>query len=934
MKNKRIKGMKRWISVLLAMSVLMLCIPSRAAGKTPRVVRVAFPQVKGLTETAEDGTRYGMVVDYLNEIAKYTGWEYEYIDTESQTMVDDFLDGKFELMGGTYYAEGFEAFFAYPDYNTGYSKSILLARQEDRSIRTNNLESLNGKTIGVYENAKENIRRLKEFLAFNGFHCTLKYYSSESFTDGNLYARLENGEVDLLQGNSTEGGDQFRVAAAYDSQPFYLVTNIGNQEVLDGLNMALEKITDANPSFGAERYAAHYPDRMSASVQLTEGELAYIKEKGHVTVAVLKNWHPLFCADETDDSHNGLVPDLLREVSAYSGLEFSYIYANTYMQAIQMVKRGDVDMLGFFLGTEADAADMGLALTAPYVNMNNIIIRNKASSYPGENLVCAIVEGQRLPGDIHAAKVVAYPGVREALSAVNRGEADIIYGLSARMERDIQTYQFVNLVPVTIVNDSDDLNFALMRPADPDLLTILNKALGSLSTDQKTELLNRNMVSMGAGNLSIIDIMNANPLLVILILSLFLAAVMTAVLLVNRSHTKAVIMENNLEKAEAESRAKGDFLSRMSHEIRTPMNAVMGLTDLTLMKNNMPEDVRENLIKIQSSSRYLRDLINDILDMNRLDSGMLSIAREPFSLGQLLDELQGMMENEAKRRGLSYTLEQDITHNDLTGDVIRLRQVLTNLLSNAFKFTEPGGSVCLRVIEKGSSDAGAEYSFRVSDTGVGVSEEDQKRIFSSFEQVGTNYSRSQGTGLGLAISSSIVELMDGRLKVKSKPGCGSEFYFTITLPYGAPVAAAKESRESLAKSGLLRGIRVLLAEDNDLNAEIIMQLLETQEAEVIRCENGRLAAEQFENSEVNAIRVILMDIQMPEMNGYEATRAIRGMDRPDAKTIPIIAMTANAFAEDVRAAADAGMNAHLSKPLDVEKMWSTLRGVLEGGAQE
>ena len=591
-------------------------------------------------------------------------------------------------------------------------------------------------------------------------------------------------------------------------------------------------------------------------------------------------------------------------------------------------------MLGFFLGTEADAADMGLALTAPYVNMNNIIIRNKASSYPGENLVCAIVEGQRLPGDIHAAKVVAYPGVREALSAVNRGEADIIYGLSARMERDIQTYQFVNLVPVTIVNDSDDLNFALMRPADPDLLTILNKALGSLSTDQKTELLNRNMVSMGAGNLSIIDIMNANPLLFILILSLFLAAVMTAVLLVNRSHTKAVIMENNLEKAEAESRAKGDFLSRMSHEIRTPMNAVMGLTDLTLMKNNMPEDVRENLIKIQSSSRYLRDLINDILDMNRLDSGMLSIAREPFSLGQLLDELQGMMENEAKRRGLSYTLEQDITHNDLTGDVIRLRQVLTNLLSNAFKFTEPGGSVCLRVIEKGSSDAGAEYSFRVSDTGVGVSEEDQKRIFSSFEQVGTNYSRSQGTGLGLAISSSIVELMDGRLKVKSKPGCGSEFYFTITLPYGAPVAAAKESRESLAKSGLLRGIRVLLAEDNDLNAEIIMQLLETQEAEVIRCENGRLAAEQFENSEVNAIRVILMDIQMPEMNGYEATRAIRGMDRPDAKTIPIIAMTANAFAEDVRAAADAGMNAHLSKPLDVEKMWSTLRGVLEGGAQE
>ena len=377
----------------------------------------------------------------------------------------------------------------------------------------------------------------------------------------------------------------------------------------------------------------------------------------------------------------------------------------------------------------------------------------------------------------------------------------------------------------------------------------------------------------------------------------------------------------------------------MSHELRTPMNAVVGLADLAVMTEGVPQNIREMLVKLRASSHYLLDLINDILDMSRLDSGRLTIASEPFSLERMLNELRTMMETDANRRGLNYRIETYISRGGVTGDVIRLRQVLTNLLSNAFKFTPEGGTVILRVTEKRDpgehvDSENALYEFRVLDTGVGIDLKDQTRIFDTFEQVGTNYAKSQGTGLGLPISHNIVQLMGGELRVKSEPGRGSVFYFTLTLPVGSPVYDSVSVNEPHIGEALLKEVRILLAEDNDLNAEIAIQLLELKGAVVSRSENGRLAVERFKESEPGEIQVILMDIQMPEMNGLEATRAIRAMDRPDAAAIPIIAMTANVFKEDVDAAMEAGMSGFEGKPLDVEHLYlqiCRLLGLEAGG---
>ena len=928
---------------LLVFIMLAFHLSALARTSEKRVLRVAFPQVVGMSWTAEDGSHHGMLVDYLNEIAEYTGWEYEYIDTNRQTVLNEFIAGQYELMGGNYYIPGLEEYYAYPDYNMGYSRSLLLARSDDRTIHSYNLESMNGKTIGVYENAKENIRRLKEFLAINGLDCKFQYYSLKDMqkNDEGLYFYLMNGEIDLLLSGIIYNHDSVRVIATYNSQPYYIVTNPSNKEVLDGLNMALERILDANPNFAAERYAANFPARL-VNVQFSDRDLEYVKKRKTITVAVPENWYPFYCKETSQKNHVGIMVDVLDKIKDFTGLDFSYVYAKNYSDAVHLVQRGKADILGFFLGDENDAAQLGLALSASYVSANNIIVRNKACSYPAPGLVGALVESQRFPSGISAEKIRSYPGIKEALAAVNSGEVDFIYGLSSKMEQDILRYHFTNLAPVTLVNDQSAISFALPTPVDPDLLTVLNKAINNLSESERTVIRNRNLESIGVNEFSLTDFIYANPLQFMFIVMFVLSVLFTALLLAIGARMKATVIQGNLKRAEAANLAKSEFLSRMSHEIRTPMNGIVGMSTIAMQNIDNTDKIKDCLEKVIMSSKHLLALINDVLDMSKIESGKVELRHESFNFRAFLQDFENLYGEQAKSKGISYeTILASDLEVQIIGDSLRLNQVLSNLLSNALKFTPAKGMIKLRVSKTGEDQENVYLRFEVIDTGCGIAEENYDKIFESFEQENVDVTyKYGGTGLGLSIVKRFTGLMGGGIHVTSVQGSGSTF--TVDLPFGKIKESGKPTRFSdingrndLAKDCYavdydFKGKRILLVEDNELNREIAEELIGVTGASVESAEDGVQAVEMFKESAEGYYDLILMDVQMPHMDGYEATRCIRALGRSDAQKVPIFAMTANAFAEDVQKSREAGMNAHISKPLDIRAVYKQMNRYLQG----
>lgn len=918
------------LGIMIGLFVILSAWTADARTFEKRTLKVAFPELEGISETDQYGRHSGLLVDYLNEIAKYTNWEYEYIPVENEDLVSNFLDGQYDLMGGTFYSPGYEEYFAYPDYNTGRSRAVLLCRREDDSLRGYDLTSLNGKTIGVYERAVDKIHYLQEFLSSNELDCELKYYTAEDMEGtGNLYRRLRDGEVDMLMGNDQEIGGEFRMVTSFWAQPYYIVTTVGNKEVLEGLNTALQYILESMPNFAEESYNANLPNVKLKDIQLTDKELNYIAEKRTVIVAVQADWRPIYCPDSPADQPKGILPEMLAEIRAFSGLQFSYVYADSYRESIEMVERGEADILGGFLGDEEEAYSYGLALTPPYIDLNNMILKNKKVSYPGQGLSCGILNGRTLPADLEAESIQRYETVREMIEAVNTGKVDYIYGMSAMLEQEMQKHRYLNVQQVSQAIGNTNVALAVVRPVEPELLTILNKAIGNVSTEEKNGMLNRNLVSVGYTSMSLQDMLYANPVAFLLIFGCVLLLAATGVLLIIKSRMKNSLMQSQLEAAEAKSRAKSEFLSQMSHEIRTPMNAIVGLTDLACIEQNIPPEIGVKLKKIRSSSQYLLSLINDILDMSRIENGKIEVEQKNFSMSAVLAEIQGMIEVQAEQKGIRFQAEYKMEHNWLVGDAMRLRQILINLLSNAIKFTPAGGTVILYAEETSCDEKKAGYYFCVRDTGVGISADDQERIFIAFEQVVSFTSNSTGTGLGLPISRSFARMMGGDLQVKSELGKGSEFYMTLYFPLGKEEEKSKNVVTKQQQN--LAGMHILLAEDNDINAEIAQELLATQGIDVCRAADGQEAVDLFCTSEPGEFQAVLMDIRMPVMDGHRAARAIRNSGRQDAD-IPIIAMTANSFKEDMEAARAAGMNDFVPKPIEPERLFFVLQNYWDPGS--
>lgn len=916
---------------LIGMTILLILMGSSQIfadnDAEDTVLKVAFPQATGVNEIYEDGTYGGFTYDWLYEISKYTGWKYEFYNGDASEILDGMISGEYDLMGGMFYYEGYEEMFCYPKYIMGQNYSLLMYSQSDSSVRSFDYSTLNGKRIGVLKKATGKIERLEKFLDFNKLQCELVYYDDEENYENCLHA----GEVDLLYGSDVYMRDYYNVAAKIEADPYYLITSVKKPELCEELTEAMSAIYSANPNFAKELYIKYFPDNYVNSISFTQQELDFISTAAPIRVAVIEERYPLFY--HVDHKESGIIPSFIRLLSDRTGLSFEYVCAKSYEDQLALVEEGKADIVGGFMNGDLSADSLGLLRTKQFTYMDTVIMRNKQIELSSERLKMAVPRMRDSKPSTPHDEIVYYMSYKECLDAVNRGEADYTLMPSAYVEELYLEDYYSNIVFQANSNQKNELTLALKKPIDITLYSILNKAVNSLSEEERNNLITQDLLTSQQKTVTIKTLLYTQPLLVISIAVGLVILIAVIILIQSRAKIKGREMELKLAKAEASSKAKSDFLSRMSHEIRTPMNAIIGMTSLSILSGEATPGLERNLMQIESSSKFLLSLLNDVLDMSKIESEKMSLDLGPFSMADVVGRLKDMFTVQAEKKQIHLLFQAEEYHQHYIGDEMRLSQILANLLSNACKYTDTGGSVSLTVRtgpDNGSSNV--LLHFCVKDTGEGISTDDLNCIFNSFEQAVNRKKNMSGTGLGLSISKSLVQLMGGELQVKSEVGVGSEFYFTISLPKVPKDTTDQANGSETDELSLLAGTRVLLAEDNDINAEIAMELLQMQEMAVDWAEDGRKAVEMFSQHPENYYSLILMDIRMPIMDGLAATREIRKMDRPDAGEIPIIAMTANTFQEDRDQAYAAGMTDFLPKPFDVEQLLKTLNNCLSNAS--
>lgn len=924
----------KWVMASAAVLGMLAFAPASLAAEPEegRVLRVAFPESTGINEVYEDGTYGGCTYDWLHEVSKYTGWKYEFVTGDPGELVEGMMAGEYDLMGGMFYQKEYEEMLCYPKYVMGSNYSLLIYPREDSTIKSFDYKTLDEKRIGVFQKAAAKIERLKKFLDFNGLHCELVLYENTE----DYESCLERGEVDLLYGSDIYMKEHYNVAAKIEGEPYYLVTAGDEQELCEQLTQAMNAVYSANPDFSKDLYDRYFPDKYLNVVHFTQEEKEFASNRAPLRVAIVKDRFPVYYTEEGVEK--GIVPTCLGLLSDSTGLTFTYVFADSYQELLTLVQEGKADIAGCFMNDDVSADALGLVRTVPFAELDAVILRNKLAA-SDRSLTMAVPVGRDVKPENTGDTIAYYETYEECLAAVNRGKADYME-LPAAFAQDLYAKDYYpNVILLADTDHQEELTFALTEPVDAMLYSILNKGINNFSQTELDGIISRNVLMGQKDRVTLKTLLYTNPALVISVCVGLVMLICLILLLVVRYKMKSRVMRMKLEKAEDTSRAKSEFLSRMSHEIRTPMNAIIGLTNLAILSEDAGPAVRDHLSKIESSAKFLLSLLNDILDMAKIENDKMELESKPFDLQEVIDQLKDMFTLQAEQKGIKLIFSGELEGRRYLGDGMRLGQVLANLLSNACKFTEKGGSVQLAVSEKEETDGTDNVSFCVKDTGIGIREEDLERIFRSFEQADNKGSNMPGTGLGLSISRSLVQLMGGELEVKSSPGEGSEFYFTIALPR----AAAKSPQEPSAPDGkktapdgknpALAGTRILLAEDNDVNAEIAIELLALQQAAVERAKDGQEAVEFFAAHPQEYYDAVLMDITMPVKDGLTASREIRAMERADAGTVPILAMTANTLKEDRDKAFEAGMNGFLPKPFDVEQLFEALQTVIAAKGQ-
>ena len=891
-----------------------------------------------------NGMRRGYGYELMQALAGYTGWKIEHVQCDWSNCFDKLENGEIDVIGDISYTDERAQKMLFSDEPMGEEKYILYADLSDIDNGTSDFKAMDGKCVGVLMDTEPEIM-LTEWENKNGIHTEhVNVYNNDDVEE-----KLANHEIDCFVSleESIWSEQGISSVTAIGKSGIYFAINKERSDIKTEMDYAMRQLDQDSPFFKADLYKKYFT--LDYNQSLTGGEKLWLEEHGDIRMGFLNNDPAIFSLEEETGKLTGMLAEYISYAKDCLGnqmLEFNIQDYDDYDEMLQALQEQEINVI-FYASRNPDFAEKkGYALTDTAWTYSLMAVTDEKNFDEDKAYTVAVPKEkdalkQHLAFSYPQWKLVDYDSFDDAADMIKNEKADcFLMGASQAMIYDNR--QNFKSVPLTKTMEAC---FAV-RGGEATLLSILNKTLKTMPSDMLTSALA--IYDSTADKVTFYDFVKDN-LLVVFVTAGFTALVIIGIILVllRRARKAEVVaklaasntqklndkLETALEKAEDASLAKTRFLNNMSHDIRTPMNAILGYAQLMgdeLKGKDLPE-ASEYLQKLQQSGNLLLAIINNVLDMARIESGRMEIDENYGRIDDIRQTLFEIFGDEAKKKNIALHYIINVEHEHILTDTTKVKEIFVNILSNAIKYTPSGGSVMINVDELACDEPGyMMVSTRVSDTGIGMSQDYLTKIFDAFtREQNTTKSKIAGTGLGMSIVKKYVDLLGGTIHVESELGKGTTF--TVTLKHriaDESYYVEKHAETPVTGSTIPEGRNILLAEDNDLNAEIAAAILERAGFHTERVEDGVQCVNRIEKMPAGTYDMILMDIQMPKMNGYKATQAIRRLPDRDKACIPIVAMTANAFEEDKRDALAAGMNGHIAKPIQVDKLLSILAEVI------